>query len=212
MAKVTALKQKQEERQGFSIDDVLSTATQPKEAKSSSKTPLLIVPKDVMEKISRLREIREELDSLESEWDLLSADTVSLVEPMRADLIKRQGYTSSVKVPDTNGLSATISWSAKYSAVDLSNTPTIEAAIGKDRARQFFTGEMKITVKDVTEDALRDLIQSVGPERFAQFFAVERWLSPTKAYTERFYAAFNEKERAALSPIVRQYKPSVKVK
>ena len=135
-----------------------------------------------------------------------------LVEPLRVDLIRRQGYTSSVKVPDTNGLSATISWSAKYSAVDLSNAPAIEEAIGKDLASQFFTREMKITVKDVTEDALRDLIQSVGPERFAQFFAVERWLSPTKAYTERFYAAFNEKERAALSPIVRQYKPSVKVK
>ena len=211
MAKVTALKQKQEEKQGFSIDDVLSTATQPKEAKSS-KTPLLTVPKDVMEKVARLREIREELDSLESEWDLLSADTVALVEPMRVDLIKRQGYTSSVKVPDMNGLSATISWSAKYSAVDLSNGPAIEEAIGKDRAHQFFTREMKISVKDVTEDALRDLIQSVGPERFAQFFAVERWLSPTKAYTEQFYAAFNEKERAALAPIVRQYKPSVKVK
>jgi len=212
VAKITALKQKQEEKQGFSIDDVLSTATQPKEAKSSSKTPVLTVGKDVMEKVARLREIREELDSLESEWDLLSADTVSLVEPMRADLIRRQGYTSSVKVPDTNGLSATISWSAKYSAVDLSNTPTIEAAIGKDRANQFFAREMKITVKDVTEDALRDLIQSVGPERFAQFFSVERWLSPTKRYTEEFYTAFNEKERAALAPIVRQYKPSVKVK
>jgi hypothetical protein len=62
------------------------------------------------------------------------------------------------------------------------------------------------------EDALRDLIQSVGPERFAQFFSVERWLSPTKRYTEEFYTAFNEKERAALIPIVRQYKPSVKVK
>jgi hypothetical protein len=211
MAKVTALKQKQEEKQGFSIDDVLSTATRLKETKSSSKTPLLTVGKDVMEKVARLREIREELDSLESEWDLLSADTVALVEPMRADIIRRQGYTSSVKVPDTNGLSATISWSAKYSAVDLSDAPAIEAVIG-DRANQFFTKEMKITVKDVTEDALRDLIQSVGPERFAQFFSVERWLTPTKRYTEEFYTAFNEKERAALAPIVRQYKPSVKVK
>jgi hypothetical protein len=212
MAKVTALKQHKEAQQGFSIDDVLSTATQPKEAKSSSKTPLLIVPKDVMEKVTRLREIKEDLDSLESEWDLLGAETTALVEPMRADIIRRLGYTSSVKVPDTNGLSATISWSAKYSAVDLSNAPAIEATIGKDRANQFFTREMKITVKDVTEDALRDLIQSVGPERFAQFFAVERWLSPTKRYTEEFYTAFNEKERAALAPIVRQYKPSVKVK
>jgi hypothetical protein len=211
MAKVTALKQKQEEKQGFSIDDVLSTAAKPKEAKSSSKTPVLNVGKDVMEKVARLREIREELDSLESEWDLLSADTVTLVEPMRADVIRRQGYTSSVKIPDTNGLSATSSWSAKYSAVDLSNAPVIEAVIG-DRANQFFTKEMKITVKDVTEDALRDLIQSVGPERFAQFFSVERWLIPTKRYTEEFYTSFNEKERAALAPIVRQYKPSVKVK
>jgi hypothetical protein len=212
MAKVTALKQKQEEKQGFSIDDILSTATQPKEAKSSSKVPVLTVSKDVQQKLTRLREIKELLDSLESEWDLLSAETTAQVEPMRADIIKRLGYTSSVKALDTNGLAATLSWSTKYSAVDLSNAPTIEATIGKDRATQFFTREMKITVKDVTEDALRDLIQSVGPERFAQFFAVERWMSPTKAYSEQFYTAFNEKERTALAPIVRQYKPSIRVK
>jgi hypothetical protein len=212
MAKVTALKQKQEEKQGFSIDDILSTATQPKETKSSSKVPVLTVGKDVQQKLTRLREIKDLLDSLESEWDLLSAETTAQVEPMRADIIKRLGYTSSVKALDANGLAATLSWSTKYSAVDLSNAPTIEAAIGKDRATQFFTREMKITVKDVTEDALRDLIQSVGPERFAQFFAVERWMSPTKAYSEQWYTAFNEKERAALTPIVRQYKPSIRVK
>jgi hypothetical protein len=162
MAKVTALKQHKEAQQGFSIDDVLSTATQPKETKSSSKTPVLTVGKDVMEKVTRLREIKEELDSLESEWDLLSAATVSQVEPMRADLIKRLGYTSSVKVPDMNGLSATISWSAKYSAVDLSNAPAIEAVIG-ERANQFFTKEMKITVKDVTEDAQGKRIWNLRP-------------------------------------------------
>jgi hypothetical protein len=212
MAKVTALKQKQEEKQGFSIDDVLSGATQPKEAKSSSKVPLLTVGKDVQQKLTRLREIKEELDSLESEWELLSAETTAQVEAYRADFIKRQGFTLSVKALDTNGLAATLSWSTKYSAVDLSNAPTIEATIGEERLNQFFTWEMKITVKDVTEDALRDLIQSVGPERFAQFFNVERWLSPTKAYSEQWYAAFSEKERAALAPIVRQYKPSIRVK
>ena len=211
MAKVTALKQKQEEKQGFSIDDILSTATQPKEAKSSSKVPVLTVGKDVQQKLARLREIKELLDSLESEWDLLSAETTAQVEPLRADIIKRLGYTSSVKALDANGLAVTLSWSTKYSAVDLSNAPAIEAVIG-DRATQFFTREMKIAVKDVTEDALRDLIQSVGPERFAQFFSVERWMSPTKAYGEQWYTAFSEKERAALALIVRQYKPSIRVK
>jgi hypothetical protein len=211
MAKVTAIKQKQEEKQGFSIDDILSTATQPKEAKSSSKVPVLTVGKDVQQKLARLREIKEQLDSLESEWDLLSAETTAQVEPMRADIIKRLGYTSSVKALDANGLAVTLSWSTKYSAVDLSNVAGIEAIIG-DRVQEYFTKEKKITVKDVTDDELRDLIQAVGPEQFAQFFSVERWLSPTKRYTEEFYTAFNEKERAALAPIVRQYKPSVKVK
>ena len=56
------------------------------------------------------------------------------------------------------------------------------------------------------------LVQAVGPERFARFFVVNRWITPTKAYTEQFYTAFDDGQRAALKGMVKQYKPSIKTR
>ena len=198
---------------GFSLDDVLASATVKKEAKSSSKVPVLDVPESVKATASRLRQLKEIIENATTEFDSLSADMVEAIEPMRAELITRQGFLSSVKVPDAAGMLVGVSWSSNYSKVPLDAAASIIEAIGDERTETFFSNELVITVKkDVSQDGLKDLIASVGPERFAQFFDVERWLKPTKRYTEEWYSAFTEEERAALSPIVRQYEPSIKVR
>jgi hypothetical protein len=213
-ATVTPLKKRAEEKQqaqqGFSLDDVLSSATKPKESKSSSKTPTLTVGPDVAQKIDRLRAVKEQIDSLTTEYDLLAAETIEAVEPLRVAAMK-SGYTSSVKVPGASGMGVTISWSAKYAKVGLETAPAIQQVIG-DRMRDYFANGLQITVTDVSEASLKELIQLVGPEQFSRFFAVERWLEPTRRYSEEFYTAFTDTERATLSGLVRQYKPSIKTR
>jgi hypothetical protein len=208
MGNVTALKKKKEE---FSLDDILSSAQTTKEKSSSTKVPILTVPKETQEKASRIRELKDQLDSLTSEFEVVSAEVVEEINLLRADILRKQGYSSSVKIPDSKGMSIMLSWSANYSKVPIDNKDALKL-IAKDRFEGCFGTEIVIKVKDVSEESLKDLIATVGPEQFARFFEVERWIKPTKRYTEEFFTAFTDAERERLSAIVKQYKPSIKVK
>jgi hypothetical protein len=208
MAKVTALKDAKKD--SFSLDDILASAQTAKQPKSSSKTSVADVPKEVQAKAARIREISEQLDSLKTEFESLSAELVDDLEPVREAYIRRNGYTSTLKVPDGKGLSVSVGWSSMYSKVTLDKTDQLTLIVG-DELADYFTKEMEIKVKDVSEESLRDLIQSVGQERFAQFFDVDRWLKPTKRYTEDFYR-FEPEQREQLRGLVRQYKASIKAK
>ncbi len=209
MATVTALKK--EKQQAFDINDVLAGATTEKPKATASKVPVLATPdKELQEKATRIREIKEQLDSLESELDVLASEVTETVEPLRAEIIKAKGYNSSVKIPDTNGMYLTLTWLAKYSKTPLDNKGTLENILGEDYGN-YIDQRMVIKVKDVSENSLKDLIASVGAERFSQFFEVERWLEPTRRYTEEFYTAL-DRVRQQLAGIIRQYKPSIKTK
>jgi hypothetical protein len=208
MGNVTALKKKKEE---FSLDDILSSAQTTKEKSSSTKVPILTVSKETQEKVSRIRELKDQLDSLTSEFEVVSAEVIEEIDSLRMDVLKKQGYSSSVKVPDSKGMSIMLSWSANYSKVPIDNKDALKL-IAKDRFEGFFGTEIVIKVKDVSEESLKELVSTVGPEQFARFFEVERWIKPTKRYTEEFVTAFTDAEREKLSAIVKQYKPSIKVK
>jgi len=207
MGTVSTLKKKKEE---FSIDDVLSTAAVTKEKSSSSKVPVLTVAKDLQEKAARIREIKDQLDSLSSEYDVLSSEIVEGIEPLRAGLIRKQGYLSSVKIPDSKGMIVGVTWSSSYTKVPLEMKETLQGILG-ERYDGYFAQKLVIKVKDVGEDALKELIVTVGPEQFSRFFEVDRWIEPTKRYTEEFYTTL-DKDRGKLAPLVKQYKASIKVK
>ncbi len=209
MGNVTALKKKKEE---FSLDDILSSAQTTKEKSSSStKVPILTVSKETQAKAARIRELKEQLDSLTSEFEVASSEMIEEIDSLRSDILRKQGYSSSVKVPDSKGMSIMLSWSANYSKVPIDNKDALKL-IAKDRFEGFFGTEIVIKVKDVSEESLKELVSTVGPEQFARFFEVERWIKPTKRYTEEFFTSFNDSERERLSAIVKQYKPSIKVK
>ena len=214
-ATVTALKDaakaKREQTGTFNLDDILASATVEKQRKSSSKTPVIEADEQLQSMAVRLRELRDEIDSDTAEFESLSTDFIGLVEPRRAALIKSAGFTSSVKVPDGTGLSVSVTFSSNYSKIPMTDLPAIEAVVGDEFSR-FFTKELQITVKDVTDDSLKELVAAVGPERFARFFSVERWVKPAKAYTEQFYTAFDEGQRISLSSLAKQYKPSIKTR
>src|SRR5512139_3363191 len=105
----TAKKKVKEE---FSLADILATAaTAPKETKGKSKVPVLSVSDDIKKKATRIREVKDELDSLETEYETLSAEMTQAVSPLREAFCIKHGYASSVRIPDSKGLSIGISWS-----------------------------------------------------------------------------------------------------
>ena len=194
----------------INLDDILASAAKP-QAKAASKTPVLTVSTAIQKNVLRLREIAGQIESLEAEQGLLQVELVSSVEPARSKLMESSGYLSSVKVPDGNGLSATVTWSTRFSKVSLEAQEPIREIVG-DEYDNFFQKEMEIKVKDVSESSLKELIASVGAEQFARFFAVDRWVMPTERYAKEGWKVFTAKQREQLSTFLKPYKSSVKVK
>ena len=208
---VVPLKKKQEKPQGFNVADVLSTASKPAEPKSKSKVPVLDVPQEVRELSARIREVKSQLDSADAEFELRKQEIIDAVAPLRAELC-RSGYVSSVRVPDTNGLSVSLTWGHKYTKVGMDKRGAIVGIVGED-FQDLFETKTEIKVKEgAGEDKLRELIEAVGPERFREFFDVTQVLVPTARYTDGFFTSFTDEQRAELEKLVVPYKPSIGVK
>lgn len=192
------------------LEAVLNTAT--KEKKSTKSTiPVVTVPEAVAKEVDVLRELKEQLESIQTMIDLKSAELVKVVSPQRAKICKQE-YTSSLKIAGTKGETITLTWKDAYSKVDVDHESDIKDIIS-DRYTEFFSKEMQIKAKDdISEQDLKDLIGAIGATKFTQYFEVERWIAPVKRYTTEFFNAFTTEEREKLSEIVRQYKPSLKTK
>lgn len=197
----------------FDINAILGGAAKPQESKSGSKTPVLTVGDDVKEIATKLRTVKGELDSAEAQFELLKSELVEKVTGARAELCKT-GYHSTVRVPDAQGLSVSVTWSGSYSKVGIEKKDAIEGVVG-ERFEEFFSLVNEIKVRPEAcgnQEMLTELIAAIGPERFAQFFEVSRTIKPTERYTTEFFTAFDEEQRTALSQVVKQYSPSIKTK
>ncbi len=210
MGKVVAIK-KEKQATGFSVADVLSTAAKPSEPKSKSKVSVLDVPQEVRELAAKIREVKAALDSADAEFELRKQEIIDAVAPLRAELC-RSGYVSSVRIPDINGLSVSLTWGHKYTKVGMDKKDAIVGIVGDD-FEDLFETKTEIKVKEgAGEDKLRELIEAVGPERFREFFDVTQVLAPTARYTDGFFTSFTDEQRAELEKLVVPYKPSIGVK
>lgn len=209
---VTPLRRKVKTDEAFDLDHVLAGAqAAPKDAKGKSKVPVLSVSPELKAQAAKLREVKEELDSLESQYETLSAEMIEKVSPLRESLC-RQGYVSSVRVPDTKGMSIGISWADKYTKIPAENEAALRKVAG-DRFSDFFVPDLVVTVKDISPESLTEIVKAIGPERFAQFFAVEKSFKPNSRFTQEQFTAFTPEQRQQMAQAgVKQFKASIKVK
>ncbi len=213
MSTVTPLKKKvKAEEGGFDLNAVLAGATAPKASKSKkSAVPVLVVGDDVKKLVTRVREVKEELDSAESMYETLGAELIAKVAPLREDLC-RKAYQSSVRIPDAKGLSVGISWADKYCAIPSENEEALRAIAG-DAYDDYFTGSIEVSVRDISEESLTELVKAVGPERFARFFSVTKTIKPATRFTQEQFNVFTPEQRQQfIISGVKQFKPSIKVK
>jgi len=189
----------------MTVLDVLKTAeTKKTNGNGKSKIPTLTVDELTSVKASRIRELKENLDSVKTELSVVEEYFLENVAPLREQLMEEKGYINSVKVPDTYGGFVTVVWSHAYSKIPVEAEEELRKTI--PNFDKYFKQEVLITVKDCSEKLLTELIGLVGAENFAKFFTVERWIEPTTAYTEEAH------KLPKADHIVRQRKPSVKTK
>jgi copper oxidase (laccase) domain-containing protein len=72
---------------------------------------------------------------------------------------------------------------------------------------------MTITVKDISEESLKEIVKVIGPARFSQFFEVKRSFKPNSRFNQEQFTAFTQEQRQRLAQAgVKQNKPSIRVK
>jgi hypothetical protein len=198
----TAPKKKEGE---YDLDALLTGATAEK-PKGKSTVPEVQISDTDKEKVSRLVVITKEQDSLKSELGTIKADLIETVLPLRI-----KAGSQSVKIPGVNGELVTMSWEYKYSKIDATMRDYLQETTG-EHYQDWFTPAMEITTKDNSEPVLRELIGLIGPENFARFFKVERWIYPTRAYMEQADLILDGEQKTKLEPVVKQFAPAFKTK
>ena len=195
----------------MNLDDVLGKATVTKKNGKKSSMPTMEADAELRELITAYRQVGEKIESLTAKLKDMGGDIIQKAVTAKEEYMNTNGtFIKSMKVPDSVGGEATIVWSNWYSKIPLDAgkelrdiTPNFE---------EYFEGKLEIkVVKNINEDALKDLVNRVGPDDFGKFFEVERWLSPTDKYHEEQHK-LPQGVRDGLRDLVRQRTPSIKTK
>lgn len=203
----------------MTIEEILASAEQKKKANGKkSDIPFVQVSESIKTAVVRLRNVKKEIDNLDAEKQLLEAEILEEAIPARVQYMEENNrYTNSIKLEDSEGLSATVVWQHRYSKISIDQKANItdmlkesEADFGGEiKFARLFSQETEIKVKNTSEGVLTELIDLVGVENFSRFFEVERWITPKEDYTEEFHKLPNQE---TLAVVARQAKPAVKTK
>ena len=204
----------------FDLNEVLGGAIKDTTVKKGTTPVLVDLTPSTQSQLERLIEVKNELDSLKTEAELLEAELVKEIGPRRMALLvtlRMRGqilYVPAVKVLAANGQYVTCVWQHKYSKIDRNHAQDIQNILGSDEYAQGMKDEMEITTKPETNtpERLKALIGKIGVDEFQASFDVARWLYPTPRYTEEIALHLTDTQHAALQGIIRQYKPSFRVK
>jgi hypothetical protein len=219
---VAAVKEKVE----FNITDVLdgaATATVKKSTRSS--VPVINAPDAIKQVVAEFRKLYEDLDTIKSNLEIKKATILQFAKSKFEELCKLT-YTSSVRIPDSNGLSVTISQIDNWTKFPLTSDDPAEVLEIKKKHEEvkrilgnkyddYMQEKLEISVREtaMTTETLNELIVAVGPQNFARFFAVKKTLKPNTRFTQERYAAFLKEERDILETLgVKCYECAVKPK
>lgn len=192
------------------INSILSSAVKG-ETKTKSTIPVVGTSETVAKNVDKIRELKEQLDSIQTMLDLKTAELVESVKKDR-EILCRQNYTSSIKVAGTKGTTVTLTWKDAYSKIGTENELTLRGIVS-EKYDDLFMKKTKIEVKDeISEEKLSDLIKAVGPEKFKEYFSVEQHITPKSRYTTEYFVILSKEQRDKLETVVKQYKPSLKTK
>jgi hypothetical protein len=190
----------------MTLDDVLKNAEVKKEnGKSKSKVIVLNVDDSIQQSVALYRTLDEQAKSLKTQQKVVKDAIIEKILPIREELMNKQGYQSSVRVPSIDGKSVTAVWSHSYSDIPMELKSQLEELV--DDYSKYFATTTEIRVKDCSNETVGRLIELVGAERFGEFFEVDRNIVPTERYTEEFHKLEN---RELLTTLIKQREPSLK--
>lgn len=196
----------------MNLDDILGKATVTKTNGKKSTIPLIEMDEDVKELITAYKQVGEKIESLTAKLKDMGSEIIQKASIAREEYMISNGkFIKSIKIPgNEDATPATIVWSNWYSKIPLDAGSELRRIV--PNFEEYFEGKLEIKVqKDINEEKLKDLVNRVGPDDFAKFFEVERWISPTEKFDEEQHKLIPE-IRASIRDLIKQRTPSIKTK
>lgn len=193
----------------MNVNDILKKAATKKSTKPSTEMIELEVAPGLL---SSHKVKYDALKSAKVDLALSEEELLSAVKPQYREAIKKK-YVNSARLSEDD-IEATVSWKDAYTKIPVEKTSELKELVG-EQFHDFFEEVNSIVVKsDITsdEDSLAELIEDVGPDKFAKYFDVTQHLKPTSRFTQERYRELSSDTNEKLDVTVRQYKPSVRMK
>ena len=206
------------------LKDVMLSAPQKEASQSKSKTPILNVSVDVQKKAEAVYNAKVKMEMDEREFEVLSAELVTEVAPMRKDLCQRE-YVSSVKVPTGTKHLVEVTFSGNFKKIPHSQERELVSIMGENEYKQNFFTKYEIIAEDKTEQELEQFFRMLSPNdgateedraigiaRFKSFFKVKGTIRPYENFKRNFlFYPEDKRNKLELSGVV-QYTPSIKTR
>lgn len=191
------------EKKVGNVMDFLKGAAK-KEPTSKSKITEYEINDDLKKQATRMWQIKQDLTELESEWDVLKADLIQKLEPIRFVALKSEGYHASAKIATKDGHWVTISYMDKYEKIPADQEDVLREVIGKDFDSLFqLRNDIKVR-SDLSEAELSSIVERIGYDDFVKYFDVRLSIKPTSRFTQEKHNLFKTEKLSQIGQLVRQ--------
>lgn len=193
---------------------VIPMLTKPTGASTSKGEKLVLTGHEAV--ASRLRERAQQIDTLEAEQKIESAEIIAAAKILRREAEATGAFTKTVAVATEEGSPISLVFADKYSDVDVAHEPALRAALGASYDT-CFRRQAKVKARgDLTVEKLQALLG----DKFGAFctaFDVTEYLTPVDGFMEtraNMRRGMSNELNAAVDQVVDQvqYKPSVRLK
>jgi hypothetical protein len=208
---LTAVKRKQDEEE-FSVDGLLDSVAKTDTGKKKSSVVEVALDNEGKKLVSTIRLNKEEVKTLTSILKMDESTLFSLIEPIRTELIKSQGYFSSLKVADMAGLFLTLSFMHKYKNIPPDSVPMIKEIVPEEKYPEWFTNDYDVSMKDdLSTEEKKAMFTAIGQENVSRWLDVKKKIAVTLRFTQEAHNVLTAEQLAQLERAGVQQIKAVKI-
>jgi isoleucyl-tRNA synthetase len=179
--------------------------------KSKAKTPVMDLVEQTKGEVAKLRELHSALEAAKVAYTDAAEKLIASVQPKYREYVRNIAYVSSVHVSDGQA-DLLVSWKDAYSAIPLDIKAEIETVVGAEKFKEFFAITAKIEATTADETVIKQVVELLQKSGLMGHFEVEGFIKPTTRFTQERFKAFTADQNGQLDPLVKQYKPSVRIR
>lgn len=178
--------------------------------KSKAKTPVLDITEPVAGIVDRIRALHDDMEHAKEKYTEATEELIASVQPKYREHLRKVAYVSSVNVTNSRE-DLLVTWRAAYSAIPLEVRKEIEEVIGKEKFDLWFSTSASINITTAKPDIIEKVMDLLQKSGLMEYFKVEGFIEPSAKFTQERFRAFTAEQNGKLDPLVKQYKPSVRV-